>query len=443
MRPAQKPKVVLIFGTRPEAIKLAPLALALKTDQRLDCRVWVTGQHRQMLDQVLQVFGFSPDIDLNLMQPNQTLGGLTSRAVAALDQCLATEHPQLILVQGDTTTVFCAALAAFYHQIPVGHVEAGLRTNNLKSPWPEEANRVLTSRLTSLHFAPTETAKQNLMREGVDETKIFVTGNTVIDALFWVRNKLNANPDASKHMVDRLRVPATFADRFLVNSAVARNQVVSAAAGSSPGERDFFNRSRHSPLILVTGHRRESFGRGFEDICRAIRELAQLHSEVGVIYPVHLNPQVQHAVHTILGGHPRIQLVEPLGYEVFVWLMDRSFFILSDSGGVQEEAPSLGKPVLVMRDTTERPEGIASGTCRLVGTNPELILREARLLLTSESEYRRRSALKNPYGDGRATHRIVEACVRFLCDGKKGKRINDLRCPPDYVRNLKKNNRIG
>src|SRR5439155_8773668 len=234
----------------------------------------------------------------------------------------------------------------------------------------------------------------------------------------WVRNKLNANPDASKHMVDRLRVPATFADRFLVNSAVARNQVVSAAAGSSPGERDFFNRSRHSPLILVTGHRRESFGRGFEDICRAIRELAQLHSEVGVIYPVHLNPQVQHAVHTILGGHPRIQLVEPLGYEVFVWLMDRSFFILSDSGGVQEEAPSLGKPVLVMRDTTERPEGIASGTCRLVGTIPALISAEAPRSFTTESKNRRRPPLRNLKGHGRAPNRMVKPSIRLLEAGK-------------------------
>ena len=423
MRQAQKPKVALIFGTRPEAIKLAPLALALKADQRLDCRVWVTGQHRHMLDQVLRVFGISPDIDLNLMQPDQTLGGLTSRAIAALDECLALEQPQLILVQGDTTTVFCAALAAFYHQIPVGHVEAGLRTNNLKSPWPEEANRVLTSRLASLHFAPTESAKQNLLREGIDEAKVFVTGNTVIDALLWVRSKLNCSPDAGQLMVDQLRLPADFADRFLMNSSAARDQGVTTVAGSCHADPDFFNCSRHSPLILVTGHRRESFGQGFENLCQAIRHLVELHSELGVIYPVHLNPQVQHAVHRILGGHPRIQLVPPLGYEVFVWLMDRSFFILSDSGGVQEEAPSLGKPVLVMRDTTERPEGIAAGTCRLVGTNPDVILREARLLLTSESEYRQRSALKNPYGDGRATQRIVEACVRFLCDNKRARGI--------------------
>ena len=405
-----KPKISIIFGTRPEAIKLAPLALALKADERFECRIWVTGQHRQMLDQVLQVFGIVPDIDLNLMQANQSLAGLTSRAIAALDQCFATERPDLVLVQGDTTTVFCAALAAFYHHIPVGHVEAGLRTHDLESPWPEEANRVLTSRLTSLHFAPTESSKQNLLREAVKESAIFVTGNTVIDALFWVRNRLRSNADTHQRMVKELEVPDNFARRFLAKCSNGLKVPGDSTSANSVSAPDL----EPGTLILVTGHRRESFGRGFKDLCSAIRELVEEHPQVGVLYPVHLNPQVQQPVHQILGGHPRIQLVPPLGYEVFIWLMDRSSFILSDSGGVQEEAPSLGKPVLVMRDTTERPEGIAAGTCRLVGTNPEAILKEARALLNDPAEYGRRSALKNPYGDGQATPRILEACLLFL-----------------------------
>jgi len=410
-------KVSVVFGTRPEAIKLAPVVLALKSDARFECQVCVTGQHRQMLDQVLQIFGIQPDSDLNLMQPGQTLAGLTSRALAALDQYFAAQPSDLILVQGDTTTVFCAALAAFYRKIPVGHVEAGLRTYDLKSPWPEEANRVLTSRLTTLHFAPAETARQNLWKEGVADAAIFVTGNTVIDALLWMRNKLGSDSCPCDRRIEGWGLSAEFSRRFLSNGAGAHlKKRIRRAPNAIPGPIEQCGKQPRSRLILVTGHRRESFGRGFEDLCSAIRRLVKSHDDVGVVYPVHLNPQVQEPVRRILGNHPRIQLIAPLGYEDFIWLMDHSFFILSDSGGVQEEAPSLGKPVLVMRDTTERPEGIAAGTCRLVGTNPEVILREANLLLENESEYLRRSRLRNPYGDGRAAERIVKACAEFLAE---------------------------
>lgn len=414
-----KPRIAIVFGTRPEAIKLAPLALALKRDPRFDCRVWVTGQHRQMLDQVLGLFEIRPDVDLNLMQVNQSLSELTSRTIGALDRCFTEGQPQMVLVQGDTTTVFCAALAAFYQHIPVGHVEAGLRTGNLKSPWPEEANRVLTSRITSLHFAPTESAKQNLLREGVGERTVFVTGNTVIDALFWVRRKLASDAGARARMLEGLRLPEEFVQRFLGGADAAKGTTLasSVGVGLEPGPK---NGAKPPRLVLVTGHRRESFGRGFQDLCRGIRRLVEQYPEVGVIYPVHPNPLVQEPVNRLLQDHPRIQLVPPLGYEPFVWLMDHAYFILSDSGGVQEEAPSLGKPVLVMRETTERPEGIKAGTCRLVGTDPEAILREASALLADESEYQRRAALRNPYGDGQATPRIVEACWRFLGAAQSG-----------------------
>ena len=390
-------KVSVIFGTRPEAIKLAPVMLALKADGRFTCRVCVTGQHRQMLDQVLDVFGIKPDADLQIMQPDQTLAKLTSCAVVAVDRYLAEEGPSFVLVQGDTTTVFGATLAAFYRRIPVGHVEAGLRTWNLQAPWPEEANRVLTSRLAGLHFAPTESARQNLLREAVPDESITVTGNTVIDALFMVRNKLEAGVELGKSVRASLPLPAEFVEQF----------IPLAPAGTTEN-------GPSAKLVLVTGHRRESFGGGFERICAAIRQLVELHPELGIIYPVHLNPHVQEPVHRILGHHPRIRLIPPLSYEAFVWLMSRAYFILSDSGGVQEEAPSLGKPVLVMRETTERPEGVTAGTCRLVGTDQERILVEAGRLLQDRQEYTRRSHLKNPYGDGHAAPRIVERCVRFF-----------------------------
>src|ERR1035441_10161535 len=388
-------RVSVIFGTRPEAIKLAPVILALKGDPFFDCRVCVTAQHREMLDQVLESFDINPDVDLNLMRPNQSLGALTSRAIQALDTYLVQDRPDLVLVQGDTTTVFCAALAAFYHRIPVGHVEAGLRTGNLQSPWPEEANRVLTSRLTALHFAPTETARQNLLREGVLDRQLFVTGNTVIDALLWMRARLGAKGNRAE-ILNGLGINPDFARDYLDGSHLS----------------DSAKRGRK--LVLVTGHRRESFGAGFRNICKAIRALADARPDVGVLYPVHLNPNVQAPVNEFLGNHPRIQLISPVGYEQFVWLMSQSHFILSDSGGVQEEAPSLGKPVLVMRDTTERPEGVQAGTCRLVGTDPEKILKESTLLLDDAGEYARLSRLNNPYGDGHAASRIVRHCLQFL-----------------------------
>lgn len=350
-----------------------------------------------MLDQVLDVFGITPDADLRLMQPEQTLAGLTARAVEAVDRYLAEEAPDLVLVQGDTTSVFCTTLAAFYRRIPVGHVEAGLRTWNLQAPWPEEANRVLTSRLATLHFAPTETARQNLLREGVPDETITVTGNTVIDALFMVRDSIEADRERSESLLASLALPPEFAEQFLP---------VAARVSSEHGHC--------AKLVLVTAHRRESFGEGFERICAAIRQLVELYPELGIIYPVHLNPQVQAPVRRILGNHERIQLIPPLSYEAFVWLMSRAYFILSDSGGVQEEAPSLGKPILVLRETTERPEGVTAGTCRLVGTDPDRILSEARVLLTNAEEYARRSRLKNPYGDGQAARRIVNACAAFL-----------------------------
>ena len=395
-------KVSLIFGTRPEGIKLAPVIQALKADGRFACRVCITAQHRQMLDQVLRLFSIEPDTDLDLMRPSQSLGNLTSRAIEALDGYLAAEKPDLVLVQGDTTTVFCATLAAFYHHIPVGHVEAGLRTGNLQAPWPEEANRVLTSRLATLHFAPTENARQNLLREGVPSDRVFVTGNTVIDALLWMRDRITARAGIATWIPEGLSVSPDFAERFLHSS-----KGTGAEANHGP------------PLILVTGHRRESFGAGFRNICHAIRTLVDSHADLGIVYPVHLNPNVQAPVREILGDHRRIQLIPPVDYEAFVWLMSKAHFILSDSGGVQEEAPSLGKPVLVMRDTTERPEGVAAGTCRLVGTDPGRILSEAELLLQDAEEYRRRSTLKNPYGDGQAARRIVESCHHFLASQER------------------------
>jgi UDP-N-acetylglucosamine 2-epimerase (non-hydrolysing) len=373
-------KVSIIFGTRPEAIKLAPVILALKKDPRFSCQVCVTAQHREMLDQVLNVFGITPDVDLDLMEPNQTLAGLTARAVEAIDRCLAKFSSDLVLIQGDTTTTFCAALVAFYHHIPVGHVEAGLRTGNLDSPWPEEANRVLATRLTRLHFAPTELNKQNLLKDRVAPERIFVTGNTVIDALFLARDIVKANPPA---------VPG------LPESVAAAN-----------GPR----------LVLITGHRRENFGPGFESICKAIAELARRFPEIAFVYPVHLNPNVRKPVNQILrgAGTSNIHLIEPLSYLPFVAMMNRSTVILSDSGGVQEEAPSLGKPVLVMRDTTERPEAVIAGTVKLVGTDEGKIVEETSKLLTDKAAYDEMARAHNPYGDGKATGRILAACADFL-----------------------------
>ncbi|MCE9590360.1 MAG: UDP-N-acetylglucosamine 2-epimerase (non-hydrolyzing) [Planctomycetes bacterium] len=365
-------KVSIIFGTRPEAIKLAPLILAMRRDAGFTCRVCVTGQHRQMLDQVLEVFGITPDADLNLMKPGQTLAGLTSSAIAAIDHYLAADKPELVLVQGDTTTVLCSALAAFYHRIPVGHVEAGLRTGDLEHPWPEEANRVLTTRLAAFHFAPTDSSRDNLLREKVDPATIHVTGNTVIDALFLALERARAT---------RPVIPGLPA-RVLDNG---------------------------HPVVLITGHRRENFGDGFDSICRAVATLAQRFPAVEFVYPVHLNPNVREPVGRILGeaAHRNVHLIEPLPYLPFIALMDRSRVILTDSGGVQEEAPSLGKPVLVMRDTTERPEAVTAGTVRLVGTDFKRIVDETSRLLSDETAHTTMARSHNPYGDGKAVERIM------------------------------------
>ncbi len=375
------PTISVIFGTRPEAIKMAPIVLALKQQRDLRCHVCVTGQHRQMLDQVLEVFGIVPDADLNLMEPNQTLGRLTSRALEAIEQYLVREKPSLALVQGDTTTVLSASLAAFYQRIPIGHVEAGLRTGNLQSPWPEEANRVLTTRLAALHFAPTTTSRDNLLHEHVPAEQIIVTGNTVIDALFIALAKVRAAPPA---------IPGLSAETL----------------ASWRGKK----------VVLITGHRRENFGSGFESICQAIAELSRQFPDVQFVYPVHLNPNVREPVRRILAidQATNIHLVEPLAYLPFVALMDLSTIVLTDSGGIQEEAPSLGKPVLVMRDTTERPEAVTAGTVKLVGTDQTAIVGETAKLLTNATAFEAMSRAHNPYGDGHATERIVAACRRFV-----------------------------
>jgi UDP-N-acetylglucosamine 2-epimerase (non-hydrolysing) len=381
-------RVSVIFGTRPEAIKLAPLVLALHRDAAFEPRVCVTGQHRQMLDQVLEIFEIKPDADLNLMVPNQSLAGTTAKGIEAVDRYLDEDKPDLVLIQGDTTTTLCAGLAAFYRHIPVGHVEAGLRTWNLQAPWPEEANRVLVSRLTALHFAPTELSRQNLLGEGIKEDRIFVTGNTGIDALFLALKKVACVPPTVAGL------PASF----------------------QPGTSNANGAPR---LVMITGHRRENFGPGFENICRSIAELARRFPETHFVYPVHLNPNVREPVSRLLDGGssgrmlPNIHLLNPLPYLSFVGLMERASVILTDSGGIQEEAPSLGKPVLVMRETTERPEGINAGTVRLVGTDMDRIVSEMSRLLTDRGAYDSMSRAHNPYGDGRATERILAACHKF------------------------------
>jgi UDP-N-acetylglucosamine 2-epimerase (non-hydrolysing) len=379
-------KISIIFGTRPEAIKLAPVILALREFKTCEFNVCVTAQHREMLDQVLSVFKIKPDVDLQLMRPDQSLSSLTANAVNALDGYLEEYRPDLILVQGDTTTVFAASLVGFYHHIPVGHVEAGLRSGNMKSPWPEEANRVLTTRLASLHFAPTEKARKNLLAEGIPESKIFVTGNTVVDALSLASEIVRKNPP---------EIPGI------------DKRVLCAETGSV--------------IVLITGHRRENFGSGFESICKAIRDLANSFPDTHFIYPVHLNPNVRRPVEDILNNHsmgdaslPNVHLIEPLAYLSFVSLMNRAKVILTDSGGIQEEAPSLGKPVLVMRDTTERPEVIAAGTAKLVGTDYGSIVTEVSRLLNDEEAYRKMAYIHFPYGDGKASQRIVDLSARYL-----------------------------
>lgn len=370
-------KVLLVFGTRPEAIKMAPVYEALRATPGLDVRVAVTAQHREMLDQVLRLFAIKPDYDLNVMKPGQGLSEITAAVLAGLKPVLEELSPDLLLVHGDTTTTLSASLAAYYQQIPVGHVEAGLRTGNIYSPWPEELNRKMTGAIARLHFAPTEKAATNLKNEAVPTDRISVTGNTVIDALLEVVERLENNPQKS----------AAFDVEF----------------GIDPTKR----------MILVTGHRRESFGSGFERICSALATIVK-REDVQIIYPVHLNPNVKGPVETSLGALERVRLIAPQDYLPFVHLMRRADIILTDSGGVQEEAPSLGKPVLVMRETTERPEAVDAGTVKLMGTDADMIVRETNALLDDSQAYEAMSRAHNPYGDGLASRRVRDAVLSFL-----------------------------
>ncbi|HAS8565177.1 TPA: UDP-N-acetylglucosamine 2-epimerase (non-hydrolyzing) [Vibrio vulnificus] len=369
-----KKKVLTVFGTRPEAIKMAPLVHALAADERFEAKCCVTAQHREMLDQVLDLFEIKPDYDLNLMQAGQTLNDVTVRIIQELKPVLQEFKPDVVLVHGDTATTFAASLAAYYEQIAVGHVEAGLRTGNIYSPWPEEANRRLTGVLTKYHFAPTQTSKQNLVRENFNQDDIHVTGNTVIDALLMIKDKIENDAD----------LKATLAAQFPYLDA-------------------------NKKLILVTGHRRESFGGGFERICEALAQTAKQHPDVQILYPMHLNPNVREPVNRILGSVENVLLIEPQQYLPFIYLMSRSHIILTDSGGIQEEAPSLGKPVLVMRDTTERPEAVAAGTVKLVGTDVTKIVTSLDELLTNTEAYQAMSFAHNPYGDGKACEQILDA----------------------------------
>lgn len=372
-----KKRILIIFGTRPEAIKMAPVVQAFQNDIRFETRVCVTAQHRNMLDQVLELFAIKPDYDLDIMKQNQGLTGITCSILMGLEPILQEFSPDRILVHGDTSTTFAASLAAYYQKIPVGHVEAGLRTHNIYSPWPEEANRKLTAVLTDLHFAPTSAARDNLLQENIAEKNIIVTGNTVIDALQHVQESIQNNTEL-------------------------RSQLAS--------QFPFINSEKK--IVLVTGHRRESFGDGFENICQALRELA-LREDIQIIYPVHLNPHVREPVNRLLKDIEHVHLIEPQDYLPFVYLMSIAHIILTDSGGVQEEAPSLGKPVLVMRDTTERPEAVVAGTVKLVGADKIKIIQSVSLLLDDQDEYHKMSFAHNPYGDGQASQRIIEGVAAY------------------------------
>ncbi|MCE0493764.1 non-hydrolyzing UDP-N-acetylglucosamine 2-epimerase [Vibrio salinus] len=366
-------KILLVFGTRPEAIKMAPLVKACAGDDRFECRSCVTAQHREMLDQVLELFEIVPDYDLNIMKPGQTLNEVTSKILVKMKDILTDFKPDVVLVHGDTATTFAVALACYYERIAVGHVEAGLRTGNIYSPWPEEANRKLTGALASYHFAPTDSSKNNLIKENVDKNNIIVTGNTVIDALLWVENKIDESPE----------IISSFVKQF-----------------------PFVNDGKK--LILVTGHRRENFGDGFEHICNALKSISEKYNDmVNIVYPVHLNPNVKNVVTEKLNNNSNIFLIDPQEYLSFVFLMSKAYIIVTDSGGIQEEAPSLGKPVLVMRDTTERPEAVEAGTVRIVGTNEIKIVNEVSRLIDDSNYYESMSQAHNPYGDGFSCDRII------------------------------------
>jgi UDP-N-acetylglucosamine 2-epimerase (non-hydrolysing) len=368
-------KILIVFGTRPEAIKMAPLIKALQAETSLETKVCVTAQHREMLDQVLDVFDITPEYDLNIMKPGQDLYDVTANVLLGMKKILLEYSPDLVLVHGDTTTTLGAALAAFYQKIAVGHIEAGLRTGDIYSPWPEEANRQLTSRITTHYFAPTQTSKNNLLKENIDGGKILVTGNTVIDALFLALERID------KESARREKVIAGISKDYTID--------------------------REKRIILVTGHRRENFGAGFVNICDALRRIADTNPDIDIVYPVHLNPNVQEPVNALLGRISNIYLITPMEYEPFIYLMNQAYFIITDSGGIQEEAPSLGKPVLVMRDTTERPEAVEAGTVKLVGTDPDRIVEESQKLLDDKVFYEEMSKAHNPYGDGKASPRIV------------------------------------
>ncbi len=372
-------KISFIFGTRPEAIKLCPLILEMKKKAGFETHICVTAQHREMLDQVLDVFNIIPEVDLSLMEKDQTLAGLTAKAVKKINDYLCEHKPDMVIVQGDTTTVFCAALAAFYNQIPVGHVEAGLRTGNKRSPFPEEINRDLTTRITDLHFAPTKISQNNLLNEGVDSKQIHITGNTVIDALNIAIDKVKKEPALIPDLPERLMDSAT-----------------------------------DIPIILITGHRRENHGQGFINICKAISALAEQFKETAFVYPVHLNPNVLEPVNRILSDIDNVFLINPLSYFPFVALMNKARLILTDSGGVQEEAPSLGKPVLVMRNTTERPEAVSAGTVKLIGTDSQSIIDNVTELMTDKKSYEKMANAVNPYGDGKACGRIINAIEHYF-----------------------------
>jgi len=372
-------KTLTVFGTRPEAIKMAPLVIALNQDNRFISRVCVTGQHREMLDQVLDLFEIIPDYDLNIMKPGQTLVEVTSNILLNIQPIIDDFQPDLILVHGDTATTLCGALSAYYNQIPVGHVEAGLRTGNIYSPWPEEANRKLVSSITKYHFAPTDIAAKNLLTENINEEAIHITGNTVIDALLMVQEKINSSPETLVRL-----------------------------------EEFFPMIDQNRKIVLITGHRRENFGSGFERICQSIKELAEQNPAVDFIYPVHLNPKVQQPVNNLLSGKENIHLIPPQGYVEFVYLMMNCEMILTDSGGIQEEAPALGKPVLVMRETTERPEAVSAGTVILVGTDVEKIVSSVNRLLTDEGEYESMSLAHNPYGNGKSVSEIISILSREI-----------------------------
>ncbi len=372
-------KILSVFGTRPEAIKMSPLVKELQNLPLVDSRVCVTAQHREMLDQVLQLFQIVPEYDLNLMKHGQTLQSLSQRIIENLSPILEDFRPDIVLVHGDTTTTFMASLCSFYHQIPVGHVEAGLRTGNMYSPWPEEGNRKLTGVIAKLHYAPTKNSEKNLLNEGVKKEDILVTGNTIIDSLLMITKRIE-------------------------NDEVLTERMNKELPHFSEGKK----------MVLITSHRRENFGKGMENICRGIVELADLYPQVEFVFPVHLNPKVREPVQKLLSGKNNIQLIEPLEYLPFVFLMSKSYIVLTDSGGIQEEAPSLGKPVLVMRDTTERPEAVHAGTVKLVGTSTSSIIENVSKLIDDPNEYQKMSLAHNPYGDGEASKRIARSLIQYL-----------------------------